>query len=119
MTTCDPGAMLVLTHGLVVKPFSTAFLASRAAPSMTDGLEVLVQDVMPATTTAPWSNTKLPRSADVTLTGLDGRPSPPLAADGMTASSSAKDSTAESLAGNDSSTASSRFVCGAGWFSST
>ncbi|SIM80108.1 Uncharacterised protein [Mycobacteroides abscessus subsp. abscessus] len=96
-----------------LKPTTRGMSMETGWPSMAASASI------PATTTAPWSNTKLPRSADVTLTGLDGRPSPPLAADGMTASSSAKDSTAESLAGNDSSTASSRFVCGAGWFSST
>ncbi|MEI2641319.1 MAG: hypothetical protein V9G10_03040 [Candidatus Nanopelagicales bacterium] len=44
---------MVLTHGLRVKPASTAFLASNAAPSMTLGLEVFVHDVMAAITTAP------------------------------------------------------------------
>ena len=113
--------MLVFTQGLVVRPFSTAFLASSAAPSITDGLEVLVHEVMPATTTAPWSRTKSPRSADFTMTGLLGRPSEPLAADGRasTAPSSAKDSDTGSLAGKDSSTASSSLVSGVGWFSST
>ncbi len=47
--------MLVFTQGLELRPFSTAFLASSAAPIITDGLEVLVQEVMPATATAPWS----------------------------------------------------------------
>lgn len=47
---------MVLTHGLRVRPFSTAFLATRAAATMTYGLEVLVQDVMAATVTAPWSS---------------------------------------------------------------
>jgi len=48
---------------------------------MTDGLEVLVHDVMPVTTTAPWSRTKSPRSADRTSMGLLGRPVAPVAAD--------------------------------------
>ena len=113
--------MFVLTHGLLVSPFSTAFLASSAAPSMTDGLEVLVHEVIPATTTAPWSSTNSPRSADRTTTGLLGRPWDPLEAEGRmsTAPLSAKDSAAESLAGKDSSMASSSLVSGAGWFSST
>ena len=55
MTTREPGASEVLTHGLRVRPFSTAFLASSAAAIMTEGLEVLVQEVMAAMTTAPWS----------------------------------------------------------------
>jgi hypothetical protein len=42
-----------LTHGLLVRPFSTAFLASSAAPIITDGFEVLVQLVIAATATAP------------------------------------------------------------------
>ncbi|CAB4542411.1 unannotated protein [freshwater metagenome] len=45
---------MVLTHGLEVSPFSTAFFASRAAPIITDGLEVFVQDVMEAITTSPF-----------------------------------------------------------------
>ncbi|SLH84925.1 Uncharacterised protein [Mycobacteroides abscessus subsp. abscessus] len=113
MTTCEPGAIEVLTQGLRARPFSTALRASRAAPSMTEGLEVLVQEVIEATTTAPWSSTKSPYSSLCTLTGLVGRPSELLAAVGSTASSSAKDSTAGSLAGKDSSTASSSFECGA------
>ncbi len=46
---------MVLTHGLRVRPFSTAFLATSAAATMTYGFEVLVQEVMAATVTAPWS----------------------------------------------------------------
>ncbi len=45
---------MVLTHGLRWRPFSTAFLASRAAAIITDGLEVLVHDVIAAMATAPW-----------------------------------------------------------------
>lgn len=56
MTTLDPGARVVLTQGLTRRPFSTAFFASRAAPSMTEGLEVLVQEVIEAITTAPLSS---------------------------------------------------------------
>ena len=110
---------MVFTHGLEVSPFSTAFLASSAAPSITSGLEVLVHDVIAAITTAPWSRTNSPCSSDLTVTGLLGRPLAPMAADGNTASSSANDSTAGSLAGKDSSTASSSLVCSAGMFSST
>ncbi len=53
MTTCEPGASDVFTHGLLVRPRSTAFLASRPAPIITLGFEVLVQLVIAATTTAP------------------------------------------------------------------
>jgi len=54
VTTLEPGARLALTQGLVLSPFSTAFLASRPAASITDGFEVLVQLVMAAMTTEPW-----------------------------------------------------------------
>jgi hypothetical protein len=53
MTTLEPGASEVLTQGLAASPRSTAFLASRPAASITDGLEVLVQLVMAAITTCP------------------------------------------------------------------
>ena len=46
---------MVLTHGLRVRPFSTAFFASSAAPIITDGFEVLVHEVIAAIVTAPWS----------------------------------------------------------------
>jgi hypothetical protein len=42
-----------LTHGFDVKPFSTAFFASNPAPIITEGLEVFVQLVIAAMTTAP------------------------------------------------------------------
>src|SRR3954464_399365 len=80
MTTLEPGARVVFTHGLRDSPLSTAFFASRAAPSMTCGLEVLVQDVMAAITTAPWSSSNSAPS-DVTRTGLEARPPAPTAAD--------------------------------------
>ncbi len=74
MTTRDPGARVVFTHGRVRMPRSTAFFASSAAPSITDGLEVLVHEVIAAMTTSPWS-----RIAGVSLmttsTGSDGQPS--------------------------------------------
>ena len=44
----EPGARVVLTHGLRSSPFSTAFLASRAAPIITEGFEVLVHEVIAA-----------------------------------------------------------------------
>ena len=45
---------MVLTQGLLVNPFSTAFFASSAAPIITDGLEVLVHEVIEAITTSPF-----------------------------------------------------------------
>src|SRR5262249_20168006 len=55
VTTREPGASDVLTHGLdAVRPRATAFLANRPAPSMTAGFDVLVHEVMAAITTAPW-----------------------------------------------------------------
>ncbi len=65
---------MVLTHGLRVRPFSTAFLASSAAPIMTEGLEVLVHDVIAAIETAPWSISNFVPSSRVTCAGLLTRP---------------------------------------------
>src|SRR5882672_360516 len=53
VTTFDPGARELLTHGSVERPFSTAFFASRPAATRTDGFEVLVQLVIAAMTTLP------------------------------------------------------------------
>src|SRR5215211_359977 len=110
MTTLDPGASVVLTHGLLDSPRSTAFLASSAAPIMTCGFDVLVQEVMAAITTWPWSISVSVPSSMTTRVGLDGRsgtwfgttwcglPASPLPwAKGLTGSD----------AGNDSSDASS------------
>src|SRR3954451_22950044 len=72
MTTFDPGASEVLTHGLRCRPRSTAFFASSAAPTMTDGFDVLVHDVMAAMTTAPWSSSNSVPSESRTRAGLDG-----------------------------------------------
>src|SRR3954447_3361144 len=83
MTTLEPGASDVFTHGLRVSPRSTAFLASSAAPIMTDGLDVLVHDVIAAMTTAPWSRSTSPPSGIDTSIGLDVRPWAPVAQDGI------------------------------------
>src|SRR5690606_22060399 len=115
LTTCEPGAIEVFTHGLTDRPFSTALRASRAAPSITDGFEVLVHDVIEAITTAPWSSSNSPRSSEVTFTGWDTLPCAPLAADctfGAGSPSLAVPGAIGSLAGNDSSEASSIDVCG-------
>ncbi len=55
MTTLEPGAIDVLTHGLALSPRSTAFLASIPAATMTDGLDVFVHEVIAAIATCPWS----------------------------------------------------------------
>src|SRR3954447_5122046 len=111
MTTLDPGASVVFTHGLVVKPRSTAFLASSAAPIITWGLDVLVQEVMAAITTCPWSTEVSVPSSMTTLVGLAERPVPepvtavcglpasPLpCANGLTGSDAGKDSAEASSA---------------------
>ena len=72
----EPGAIEVLTHGATVRPRSTAFLASMAAAIITDGLEVLVQLVIEAIETMPWSISKVAPSAVVTDTFVEGRPTP-------------------------------------------
>ncbi|CAB4745785.1 unannotated protein [freshwater metagenome] len=54
MTTLEPGANVVFTHGLLDSPFSTAFFANKPAPIITLGFEVFVQEVIDAITTAPF-----------------------------------------------------------------
>src|SRR6266571_5121952 len=54
VTTFEPGARLVFTHGCDLRPFSTAFFATRPAAIITDGFDVLVQLVIAAITTDPW-----------------------------------------------------------------
>src|SRR3970282_2156016 len=51
VTTLEPGASDVLTHGLLRSPSFTAFRARRPAASMTEGFAVFVQLVMAAITT--------------------------------------------------------------------
>ncbi|GIU99246.1 MAG: hypothetical protein KatS3mg014_0862 [Actinomycetota bacterium] len=53
MTTREPGASDVFTHGFVSRPRSTARLASSPAASITEGFEVFVQLVMAAIATEP------------------------------------------------------------------
>src|SRR5258708_35902391 len=69
MTTLEPGARVVLTHGLRDRPRSTACFASSAAPSITYGLDVFVQEVIAAITTWPRSSVVSVPSSRVTLTG--------------------------------------------------
>src|SRR6202158_3002589 len=54
VTTFEPGARLVFTHGWRASPRSTAFFASRPAAIITLGFEVFVQLVIAAITTEPW-----------------------------------------------------------------
>src|SRR5882672_12668242 len=108
MTTFEPGARVVLTHGLRLSPRSTAFLASSAAATITDGLDVFVHDVIAAIATAPWSMTHGVPSVRVTGVGCEVRPFEPTAAEG-TVADSLKLGTSE--AGKDSSSASSCESC--------
>src|SRR6266498_2255841 len=110
MTTLEPGASVVFTQGLRDRPLSTAFLASSAAPIITDGLEVFVHEVIAAITTAPWSSSYRVPSSALTWTGSDGRPSAVAAAEttcGAPRSPSPLVVAGESEAGKDSATASS------------
>src|ERR671933_1784102 len=114
MTTLDPGASVVFTHGLLVNPRSTAFLASSAAPIITWGLEVLVHDVIAAMTTWPWSTKVSVPSSMTTRVGFEGRsgtwsgtawcglPASPLpCGNGLTGSDAGNDS-AEASSASDS-----------------
>src|SRR5919204_5461607 len=73
MTTFEPGASEVFTHGLACRPRCAALRASRPAPTITDGLEVFVQLVIAAITTCPWSSSVSVPSASVTGVALEGR----------------------------------------------
>ena len=53
MTTFEPGARVVFTQGGTARPRCTALRASRAAATITEGFDVLVQLVMAAITTWP------------------------------------------------------------------
>src|SRR5260370_8106145 len=86
MTTLEPGASVVFTQGLLDSPASTALRASSAAPTMTDGLEVLVQDVIAAITTEPWSRGTLAPSSRATSVGVDTSAVSPADAGGLTSS---------------------------------
>src|SRR6185312_6562623 len=78
MTTREPGAREVFTQGLGASPRSAALLASRAAAIITSGLEVLVQEVIAAITTAPWSSSTVWPLSRVALTGRRGREGRPV-----------------------------------------
>src|SRR5690625_1034473 len=76
---------------------------------MTEGLEVLVQEVIAAITTAPWSTSVLVPSARVTSTGLCGRS--PLALCAGEAEAGKDSSTDSSTTSSTYSRTSSRQVC--------
>src|ERR1700690_918120 len=53
MTTLEPGASEVFTHGLTPRPRATARWARGPAATMTEGFDVFVQLVIAAMTTSP------------------------------------------------------------------
>ena len=67
MTTREPGARLVFTYGLTLRPRSTAFCASRPAATITEGFDVFVQLVIAAITTHPSSSVAAGRCATATV----------------------------------------------------
>src|ERR1700730_15595478 len=77
MTTLEPGASEVFTHGLRLRPLSTAFLASSAAPTMTEGVDVFVQGGIAALAREPGSTLVSVPSSSVTRVGCEALvPSP-------------------------------------------
>src|SRR5438309_84840 len=74
VTTFEPGASDVLTHGFERSPRASALRARMPAPIITEGFEVFVQLVIAAITTWPWSSSKL-SSPSVTRVGLLARAS--------------------------------------------
>ena len=71
MTTFDPGASVVLTHGLDLRPLRLALRARMPAAIITLGFEVFVHDVIAATATAPWSSVYSVPSCSVTWVGFE------------------------------------------------
>src|SRR4051794_35808067 len=114
MTTFEPGASDVFTHGFTSSPASTAFFASKPAPSITYGFEVFVHDVIAAMTTAPWSRSNDAPSDNVTGTDARGRSAAfgvvSVAASGSGPSFASADAAGGSEAGNDSADATSAGV---------
>ena len=116
MTTVDPGASEVFTHGLRSRPRSTALRASSPAPIITDGFDVLVQLVIAAITTRPWSSSTSSPSSSFTMIGSAScsaiaarlSPSPRGSNTRGRPASPSWSSAGGSEAGNDSSIASSR-----------
>ena len=91
-------------------PRSAAFFASSAAPIITSGLEVLVQEVIAAITTAPWSSSASRPSSSVIRIGWRGRPERPPAGPSVAGRSPARSPVTAigSEAGNDSAPLASR-----------
>ena len=99
VTTFEPGAREVLTHGLTFRPFWTAFFASRPAASITDGFEVLVQLVIAAITTGPLSSSVSVPSASVSLALVETPPLTWVATGSLAGNESASASSSSPLAG--------------------
>src|ERR1700753_874666 len=77
VTTCEPGASEVFTHGFGISPLAWALRATRPAATRTDGLEVLVQEVIAAITTSPWVSAKfLPATCTDVAASAAGTPRP-------------------------------------------
>ncbi len=74
MTTFEPGAREVLTHGLRWSPRARARFATRPAPTITSGLDVLVQEVMAAMTTWPSLRVMLSPSYSTTTSSWAASP---------------------------------------------
>ena len=70
MTTREPGARLVFTQALELRPSSIAFFATRPAAIITCGFDVLVQLVMAAMTTWPCSSSNSVPSLSLTSAWL-------------------------------------------------
>ena len=73
MTTFEPGASEVFTHGLDSRPRATALRASRPAAIITDGFDVFVHEVIAAITTCPWSSSVSVPSSSVSATACSTR----------------------------------------------
>ena len=69
MTTFEPGARLVFTHGFDLSPLATAFFATKPAAIITDGFEVFVQLVIAAITTEP--SITVPSGSSIAAAGFD------------------------------------------------
>src|SRR6201999_3864665 len=77
VTTCDPGASEVFTHGFGFSPFAFALRATSPAATSTDGLAVLVHDVVAAITRSSCvSSSCLPSPLTLVSTSVGGTPSP-------------------------------------------
>src|SRR5204862_5737741 len=100
----EPGARLVLTHGLRTRPRSTAFFASSPAPTITCGFDVFVHEVIAAITTAPWESSNSSPSNDTRTARVAGGSATATAAWSGTGSPPGACSVVGSLAGNVSAT---------------